>query len=122
NSKKNFSESFPVGPPGSTACLAIQRSHSSRIRAFASCCFIGARFPATESVGVRVIALARVMARRCQRRRALKTFFVAKGSRDVLNLSELFSRVQNQYGQRIPFSGRNFDSDSDDFPRAAWLG
>jgi hypothetical protein len=49
-------------------------------------------------------------------------FFVTEGDRDLLNLSELFSRVQNGHDQRIPLSGRNFDSDSDDFAPAAWLG
>src|ERR1043166_393942 len=49
-------------------------------------------------------------------------FVVSESSRNLLNLSELLSRVLNGQGQRIPFSGRNFDSDSDDFARAAWLG
>src|SRR5262245_12290027 len=49
-------------------------------------------------------------------------FFVSEGSRNLLNLSELLSRVQNHHGQLIPFCRRNFDADSDDFPAAAWLG
>jgi hypothetical protein len=40
SSRKNFSESLPVGPLGSVDCVLTHRSHSLMIRSFASCCFI----------------------------------------------------------------------------------
>jgi hypothetical protein len=49
-------------------------------------------------------------------------FVVNESDSNLLNLSELFKDSGRPYGQRIPFCGRNFDADSDDFPRAAWLG
>jgi hypothetical protein len=49
-------------------------------------------------------------------------FVVTESGRDLLNLSELLIESGNGDDQRIPFCGRNFDADSDDFPRAAWLG
>ncbi len=42
SSWKNFSESFPVGPPGSIAWAEIQRSHSLMTSTLASLCFIDA--------------------------------------------------------------------------------
>ena len=123
NSKKNLSESLPVGPAGSTDCRAIQRSHSSRISAFASFCFIAAHSRPRDFRGGEGYRAGRGYGEKVSAPpRTKDTFVVTESNRNLLNLSELLSRVQNGYDQRIPFCGRNFDSDSDDFPAAAWLG
>ena len=51
SSKKNFRESLPSGPPGSTACLATQRSHFFKDEVFRFLLFHRRTFPAMEFHG-----------------------------------------------------------------------
>src|SRR5689334_11904557 len=119
NPKKNLSESLPVGPPSSIACPATQRSHSSRISALASCCFMVARSQTRKCRAGWSYRAGRACGEKMSAPPRLKDIFVVnEGGSNLLNLSELFKVSGRSYGQRIPFCGRNFDADSDDFPRA----